>query len=342
MDNGLRTFVFQSSLEPTPMWLSSEVSAAAARYGERRGSDLSSLDAEKIARRYLQGALASSELPSFTVAEVSGQASEFKCLGVENIPLTNTKTVKFRQYYSKIPVYGSLITVELEQGNELISINSALGDPVNVDPIASISPAQALQTARAEAGYGNKHLNAIPRLNYYYDQDTRRWRLVYIIEDVLKQDTEDVEKAHPLPEVMDYVIDAHSGELVCELPRTQTIGEVPFTETANDGLGEQRQISGMQRNSTKFLLNRANNVHTHDFEFRDVRRQWFLLPGKYVENPPTPWNPGGVSAHANAEQVVQFLRNVLMRDGLDNRGGKIVSSINCLYSGQLDFGQTAK
>ena len=323
MDNGLRTFVFQSSVEP-------EVSAAVARDGEERGLDLSSLDAENVARRYLQSALASSELPSFTVAEVNGQASEFKYLGAENIPFTNTKTVKFRQYYCKIPVYGSLITVELEQGNELASINSALGDPVNVDEIASISPAQALQKVRAEAGYGNKHLNAIPRLNYYYDRDARRWRLVYIIEDVLKQDPEDVKEAHPLPQVMDYVIDAHSGELVSELPRTQTIGEVPFTETANDGLGGQRQISGVQRSGIKFLHDRANNVHTHDFEFRDTLFQRSALPGQYVENPPLPWDRAGISAHANSTVVVQFLKDVLMRDGLDNRGGEIVSSVNCL------------
>ncbi|ODG99861.1 hypothetical protein A4S05_36040 [Nostoc sp. KVJ20] len=333
MDNGLRTFVFQASLDPVVTSLRSEVLAAEPQRGDG-ASDLSALDAENVAQRYVKSALASSELPNFTVTEVNGQTSEFKSLGVENIPFTNTKTVKLRQYYRKIPVYGSLITVELEQDNELVSLNSALGDPVNVDAIASISPSQAIQVVREAAGYGKQHLDAMPRLNYYYDRDAHRWRLVYIIEDVLKLDTDNVKEAHPLPEVMDYVINAHSGELISELPRTQTVNEETFTDTEKDGLGKTRQISGSQQEGVKFLRNQVNNVHTHDFEFSDSRFQSSRLPGKYVQNPPAPWDGGAISAHANSEEVVRFLKNVLMRNGLDNQGGKIVSSVNCLFSGE--------
>lgn len=335
MNNGLRTFVFQSSLDPEATSLRSEVLAAAPRNGDG-DIDLSVLDAENVAQRYVKTALASSELPGFTVTEVNGQPSEFKSLGVENIPFTDTKTVKLRQYYRKTPVYGSLITVELDQDNELVSINSALGDPVNVDAIASISPDQALQVVREAAGYSKQHLDAIPRLNYYYDRDAPRWRLVYIIEDVLKIDIDNAKEAHPLPEVMDYVIDAHSGELIRELPRTQTVtvDEMIFTDTGKDGLGDIRQISGSQQEGVKILHNQVDNVHTHDFEFSDSRFQSSRLPGKYVQNPPDPWDGGAISAHANSEEVVRFLRNVLMRNGLDNQGGKIVSSVNCLFFGE--------
>jgi Zn-dependent metalloprotease len=38
-----------------------------------------------------------------------------------------------------------------------------------------------------------------------------------------------------------------------------------------------------------------------------------------------------VSAHANAVEVVLFLRKVLKREGLDNRGGPVISSINCCH-----------
>jgi Zn-dependent metalloprotease len=333
MNNGLRTFVFQSSLDPVATSLRSEVLAAAPRHGDG-DIDLSVLDAENVAQRYVKSALASSELPGFTVTEVNGQPSEFKSLGVENIPFTGTKTVKLRQYYRKTPVYGSLITVELDQENELVSINSALGDPVNVDVIASISPDHALQVVREAAGYSKQHLDAIPRLNYYYDSDVPRWRLVYIIEDVLKMGIDNVKEAHPLPEVMDYVIDAHSGKLIRELPRTQTVDEMIFTDTGKDGLGDIRQISGLQQEGVKFLNNQVDNVHTHDFEFNDSRFQSSRLPGKYVQNPPDPWDGGAISAHANSEEVVKFLRNVLMRNGLDNQGGKIVSSVNCLFFGE--------
>jgi Zn-dependent metalloprotease len=338
MDNGLRTFVFHASVDAAATSLRSEVLAAAPR-DENSDPDLSMLDAENAAQRYIQTALASSELPNFTVAEVNGQKSKFKSLGVENIPFLNTQTVKFRQYYRKIPVYGSLVTVELDPNNELVSINSGLGDPVNVDPIASISPAQALQVVCEEAGYGKQYLDAIPQLNYYYDPETRRWRLVYIVESILKKKDERTNSpiGPSVPDIVDYIIDAHSGESIGELPRTQTVGEIPFTDTATDGLGKPRQISGEQnQQSIKRLLNQDSKVHTHDFQFRDVSSNldFAILPGNYVENPPAPWDKGAVSAHANSETVAQFLRNVLMRDGLDNRGGIITSSINCIDSSE--------
>jgi Zn-dependent metalloprotease len=55
------------------------------------------------------------------------------------------------------------------------------------------------------------------------------------------------------------------------------------------------------------------------------------LPGTTVSNPPT-WNPNAVSAHANAEEVVKFLKTTLGRNGLDNRGSKLISSINCVVA----------
>ncbi len=337
MDNGLRTFLFQSSVDTAATPLRNEVFAAAPRLGDI-DPDLSMLDAENVARRYINTALASSEVPDFTVTEVNGQPSEFKSLGVENIHFTETQTVKFRQYYRKIPVYGSLITVELEKDNELVSINSALGDPVNVDPLASVSPSQALQVVCEAASYGKQYLDAIPQLNYYYNAEKHRWQLVYIVENILRKGEKTNSLVGPsVPEVVDYVIDAHSGELIAELPRTQTV-DVPFTETATDGLGESRQISGLknQQSSLKRLRDRVNKVHTQDFTFQDISANNALFPGKDVENPPSPWDVNAISAHANAEAVAQFIKNVLMRDSLDNRGSIIISSINCIDSFDSD------
>jgi len=75
--------------------------------------------------------------------EVNGTTSEFKTIGTETVPLTGTRTVKFRQAIGNIPIYGSLVTVELENDNSLVSIDSALGEPHGVDAVASVSPADA-------------------------------------------------------------------------------------------------------------------------------------------------------------------------------------------------------
>ena len=93
------------------------------------GLDGRALDPETAARRFLDQALASPAVPSLAAPVANGATSEFKTIGTETVPLTGTKTVKFRQTLHGIPVYGSLVTVEVEDDNSLIAIDSALGTP---------------------------------------------------------------------------------------------------------------------------------------------------------------------------------------------------------------------
>jgi Zn-dependent metalloprotease len=89
----------------------------------------------------------------------NGATSQFKTIGTETVPLTGTRTVKFRQTVNDIPVYGSLVTVELDSDNSLVGIDSALGEPEDVDPVATISPATALTAAAAAPdGYAPRRL----------------------------------------------------------------------------------------------------------------------------------------------------------------------------------------
>src|SRR5262245_39179727 len=110
------------------------------------------LDPETAAQLYLQQALESDKVPRFTTGCPKGRRCEFKSLGVETVPLTGTRTVKFRQTCDEIPVYGSLVTVELGDKNECLAINSVLGEPYGVSPIAKVAPAEALKTAAKAAG----------------------------------------------------------------------------------------------------------------------------------------------------------------------------------------------
>ena len=337
MPKGFSTFATHTALQAPPAAIRPEI--AAASLDANGQTDLSTLDPETVASRYLKNAIASDEMPEFAAAEVNGQDSEFRSLGVETILLTNTRTVKYRQNYSRIPVYGSLVTVELDQNNELISINSALGNPADVDPVATVSPARALQVARRLSGdkrrKNKESPDDTPRLYFYYDQKIARWRLVYIIEDVSKR-TKRSEAGlddAALPEVVDYVIDAHSAELVDELPRTATAQAQPLQEQAQDGLGRLRSIAvEADPNGQLRLIDRQHSVQTHDFAFRDASFSSKKLPGDLVvRTRQRSWPPEAVSAHANAVAVVEFLKTDLMRDGLDNRGGLVISSINCTY-----------
>lgn len=292
-------------------------------------------DPETVARRIMN-----TMLEAEPVAGVAGDPAatpqEFKCLGVDQIPFTGSRHVKFRQYRDKIPVYGSLVTVELDGNNSFVSCNSSLGNPFNVDPVAAFSPAAILKKVRRMAGYADQALQAQPRLNFYYDARATRWRLVYIVEDVLRMKSRDPSSKDgiaALPEMSDFILDAHTGELVDELPRTQTMAEQDRVVSAEDALGVRTEIRVVSdpAQSAMRMHDRPCNVSTHDFGFKDAFFQQTALPGSVAANPPEPWDASAVSAHANATAVAEYLRDVLIRDGLDGRGGPIVSSVNCVY-----------
>jgi Zn-dependent metalloprotease len=362
-NNGLRTFAFhrdESARSPAvAAAMAPRLGMAAALPGEAPADDPAVMEPERAARQLLQNALLSDQLPGFSADSVDGGEAEFKAIGHRNLLLTNSQTVKFRQLYRKIPVYGSLVTVEMDARNRLLSINSALGAPAGVDAVAQVSPAAALEAVRAAAGYpAGEPLDAQPRLVYYFDSGTGKWRLVYIAEDVPQQGG-GAGDDHHLPQIFDYVVDAHGGELVAALPRSQTIepavADPPFAEDeAPDGLAVPRRFFCSDvAPFGRCLADPSLNVHTYDFGFRSVDADIAQLPGSYVAlAAPDPWNPAAVSAHANAAEVVSFLLKVLMRQGIDDQGGRLVSSINCArqpgvkewrnaawYRGQMLYGQ---
>jgi len=302
---------------------------------------LPALDPQTAATRYLHQALDSKSVPSFNAPKASGVVSDFKSLGTETVPLTGTKVVKFRQNYSGIPVYGSLVTVELDDKNELISLNSSLGSPEKVSPVAKIAPSDALKTVEKVPGYKANLDGIVPILNFYFDKAKDKWRLVFIAEDVaVKSTNTKTPKAGPprlAPLYMDFIVDAHTGALVTQLPRTPSLAAVQ--ETATDGKGAQRQIQVENNDTSKLLQDTQANIQTFDFQFDDPQVDESSLPGKAIKNPPSPWPPAAVSAHANAEAVAAFLNSVLKRNNIDNNGGAMNSSINCVVASESDDGQ---
>jgi Zn-dependent metalloprotease len=337
--NGLNTFSLHASEQS-----SAEVMAQLRK--ERRAYPGFALDAavpqreldpETTARRYLGQALDSAAAPALTALEAAGTTSTFRTISTETVPLTGTKTVKFRQTLHEIPVYGSLVTVELDDHNDLVSIDSALGEPTDVDPVAEISPAQAMAAARkAPDGYQPSLVGVVPHLHYYFDRNVSTWRLVYILEDVpvvpsrsAKSGADRTSDFEP-PRFVDYVVDAHTGDVVAVLPRTPSMAAAG-EQTAVDSFGVSRTFLATQENGRLVLKDAMHNVETYDFGFADPVIQGRALPGAAITNPPE-WSPAAVSSHANAVAVSDFLRTVLMRNNIDDRGGPIISTINCVVA----------
>jgi Zn-dependent metalloprotease len=133
------------------------------------------------------------------------------------------------------------------------------------------------------------------------------------------------------------VVNASTGGLIAELPRTASAARV---EQANDGLGVKRSFTVERNSTTRTLRNAALNISTYAFRFKDPVVRADLLPGTAVKRKPSQaWPPAAVSAHANAEVVGRFLRTVLMRNGIDNAGGPMVSTVDCVIAEESDTPQ---
>lgn len=289
---------------------------------------LKKMDPESAALNHLDHALQSDALKKFVRPKIETAESEFKSLGCEAMPLTRTMLVKFRQYFNKIPVYGSLVTVELDKNNDCLAINSSLGVPSGVNHVASVSPAAALKVAAKTSGQTLKSLNQTPRLYYYFDQNAEKWCLAYIIEDVPKRNPKISETGNLESPLMDYIVDAHSGQLLAELPRVNTMAIVQ--EVVRDALNKNRRITVEALANGKKRLHDSNlNVTTHGFDFKDPWAQGNLLPGALYVKPPAPWPLEAIGAHANGSAVARFLRKVVIRNNIDNQGGEMISTVNC-------------
>lgn len=339
-DNGLKSFsmhAFDKATAPMVAKLQKEEQTHPS-FGLVRGAGA---DPETVARGYLQQALGSPSVPSFTAPRTDRATSEFKTIDTETVPLTGTKVVKFRQTIENIPVYGSLVSVELDEGNNLVSLNSSLGQPAGVKAVASVSPADALKAVQAHPGYRKQLSGIMPHLYYYFDRPASKWRLVYIMEDVpvtlQAQAGKKAPKGYMSPKYMDYIVDAQTAKVIAELPRTPTAASA--LETAVDDQGNNRQIRILKlTHGRKLLKDTQLNVQTYDFKFHDPDTENTKLPGPGILRPPN-WSSSSVSAQANAAAVSEFLRNVVQRINIDNRGGYMNSSINCVVRSESDDGK---
>ena len=197
------------------------------------------------------------------------------------------------------------------------------GTPKGAPNVATVAPARALAVA-VTGGQKAASIKSTPRL-YTISTRVAKWKLAYIIEDVPQGERASRDKKGRDAVRKDYVVDATKGTLLAALPRTPTATQV----SARDGLGVVRRFVVEKNGGHAALRDPILNVTTYDFAFKDPSKHPKLLPGTLVENPPSPWPVAAVAAHANAEVVARFLRDVVKRNNIDNRGGEMVSSIDC-------------
>ncbi len=189
--------------------------------------------------------LESEPIRGFVGSKVHSVTSEFESVSTQWFNLTKTHIVKFRQKYRNIPVYGAQVTVEVDEKNELLAINSAIGDPNGINASPKVERNEIKHLIEEKKGYNLADLALNPTLYYYYDSTKECWRLVYITDIKYKDrtnkitetenysqfkdrtnkvtETENYSQFKSIQEMVDYVIDAHTTEIVVELPRVRTL-----------------------------------------------------------------------------------------------------------------------
>lgn len=309
--------------------------------------------AEWAARTYLQRALDAKKIPEFTAPQlIDGSRMSLRLKRIDEQPLTGNKVLKFRQRINNISVYGSQVLVELDPVNNLISLDARMSKVQTSESWAAISPLQAKEIAQQKYKIAKWPKDSIPFLYHYYSEKDKSWKLVYLLKDLVVN-TEIREgvptHSHHLPEVLDLIINAKTGEIIAQLPRIACLRELA------EGHDEQGVWQNFpvykQPDGARVMKDDKLRVMTYDFQFRSVSYDQALLPGEIIGNPPD-WKKSGVSAHQNTRKVAAFFKNVLKREGIDNKGMPYVSSVNCInlggttewknaawFNGQIVYGQ---
>jgi large subunit ribosomal protein L27 len=215
--DGFRTLALHSRLLDSQVTIKAEMSKI--KIGDVLNH--SSLNDEELALHYLQKILEREQPQPFVPTKNKLITYEFKRQDIKVFRRTGTTTVRFKQHYRDIPLYGSLATVELSRNRELVSINSVIAEPVDLKISAQISTDHALKIVSDALGHSEDCSTAEPHLYFYFDSSVvEQWRLVFIIQDVIKHNV-NAQESRTIPEVVDYVIDASTGIIVAELARIQ-------------------------------------------------------------------------------------------------------------------------
>jgi Zn-dependent metalloprotease len=255
-----------------------------------------------------------------------------------------THQVRLSQTHLGIPVFGAGAVVELTGSRDLVSASAALDEVTGVDPVESVSSAEALNSVAAYTGVTiPAEAAAGARLTFFKDEDPGAWHLAWQLfavpaEPPSPQLEDGYDEGHglgprPVPARYDYLVDAHDGAILFHYSVVPTALPTPSRCTGVDENETQQTFFGTLESQTGTAVqldDPLRSVRTFDLQFADIDSE-----------PPMPAAPVGaatsdygttnraaVSAHVNAGRVQDFYKTVLQRDGIDDQGMTLLSLVN--------------
>jgi Zn-dependent metalloprotease len=134
----------------------------------------------------------------------------------------DSTVVKFTHKYKDIPIYGSSVSVEIDQNSEPLGFSATLPiDSVYISPLKIREKQEILDVVLSKTGVQkiDPEWEESCSLNWYFNKKNQEWQLVYIVKCVIDGDYDD--KASMFPDIVDYVIDANNGEYITKIYRSQ-------------------------------------------------------------------------------------------------------------------------
>ncbi|WP_171174928.1 M4 family metallopeptidase [Ruegeria sp. HKCCD8929] len=303
---------------------------------------------EMAARYYAKQLLVSakdSELTDVIAPEDTSTTPGLVLTRAEELPAAGARSVHFEQQARGIPVFGTNAVVELEAySRRLNSFDAVLTNSPDVSPVATLSAAQALDSIRAFSGATLEAVEVeAPVLCYFATQDGGDWHLTFHFKSVPGAPRETVDalsEGHghgigPSPRehflMFDYLVDAHSGEIVYYFS-SQPFLDIPVLCQGDDDIGIQRDFHGRTNGNGFEMVDPLRNIETFDHSLNDITSPPTATPIDSAATDFMSSNPAGVSAHFHATLVFDFFNNVLKRNGIDGKGMRLISMVNCTYS----------
>jgi bacillolysin len=262
--------------------------------------------------------------------------------------LRDTSLVRFVQTKQAIPIFGSRAVVELDANNRLVAMDASLAQVNDVPHIPALSVADALERIAALSGVDTSTLQGVdaPELNFYHDDEKDKWHLAYFFQNVpaappgfaagLKTHGVSRSPAQRHPR-LDYLVDAHDGAILRYWSSSPTVSDdqTPVSSSGEDEFGKKQKFfgRGAKQGGPPFeLYDPMRGIKTYDFGKQDIDTGKLPAAPITVNGPASEFAGMGaaVSAHFHAKRVDDFLRSVLVRNGIDNKGMELISCINCI------------
>ncbi|MEV5342552.1 M4 family metallopeptidase [Streptomyces sp. NPDC052676] len=298
---------------------------------------------ESAARFYLEEKLVHEDAPALRAAVREDRPEKVPDLalrGTRHQAGTGTTLVRFEQTRKEIPVFGAEALVEVDEDNQLVSMDCRLGEVTDVGSVPELTGTEALDRVKEVTGATVTAEELPPPALTYVSRDDG-WHLAWHLRGVpaqLPQTRRRNLPGHgldPSPRedfpLTGYLVDAYSGDILRSYGMTPTIA-VPTRLEGADEVDVHHRFQGSRQDGSFLLHDRWRDIATYDLGFSDIMRT--RLPASAIGSADADFGTGhraGVSAHVNAERVESFYRDQLYRDGIDDADMALVSTVNCIY-----------